>query len=511
MKIRQIKVTDYRAIRDTTVDVADGGVIIKGPNGAGKTSLLRAIQAALAGQDIGPDAIRVGADKAEIRVDLDVMRVRRGITQKGNSLTASGPDGTKYPSPQTKLNELLGTAALDPIDFFLADAAKRRKLVLQAVRVCLTEEQIARWTAGAGPEMAAGLDLSNGLEALSQLRKRFYDQRAIANKAAKEASAAAERAMATLPPLVDAPAEDEAERARVAADRALEVLQIRNANAEGAAKALETNRRHAGERRARATAIRSALPPPPGDDAQAAFVARWDAAGAEVDRLRTALRLAEVELKACEDQGLTWRRDREQRSEKEAEATRLDTEAAELEADGKAVETVPADVLAAARAELEKARRDQEAARAAVKARADHAAAAKVRAEAEAAEAKAAALDAIVATLTDEAPKELATSPDMIPGLALTESGVTLDGIAVDRLSGAEQLMIAVELAKRLNAKAKILVCDALERLDESNMRHFVKAAVRDGWQLLCTRVTADQEIVIEAIEPDDAADGRAA
>lgn len=512
MRITRLRIVNYRGIAALDAEISPRGIVVSGPNGSGKTTILNAIAAAIAGQDIGPDAIRVGSERAEILVDLDALHVRRGITPNGSSLTVSTSDGAKYSSPQTRLNEMLGTAALDPIDFFLADPAKRRKLVLQAVRVCLTEEQIARWTAGAGAEMAAGLDLSNGLEALAQLRKRFYDQRAAANKTAKEADAAAERASAGLPPLPDAVlTEEQAGQAFHVADRAMEVLQIRNAEAEGAAKALEANRRRAGERRARAEAIRTSIAIPPSEQEEAAFVARWEAAGNEVDRLKLELRKAEAELKACEDQGVTWRRARQERAEKEAEAARLDAEATELETDAADVAVVPAQALADARAALEKATRDRDGARAAVKIRADHATAAKLREEALRAVAKADALDAIVTTLTDEAPKELAASPDMIPGLALTESGVTLDGISVDRLSGAEQLMIAVELAKRLNAKAKILVCDALERLDEGNMRHFVKAAVRDGWQLLCTRVTADQEIVIEAIESDDAADGRAA
>ena len=62
-------------------------------------------------------------------------------------------------------------------------------------------------------------------------------------------------------------------------------------------------------------------------------------------------------------------------------------------------------------------------------------------------------------------------------------------------------MRFAVRLAKRANAKSKILIVDGLERLDAVHGVEFVKEATTDGWQLFATRV-ADGELVVEAIEP---------
>ena len=66
MGITRIKITNYRGIEALDSEVPPAGALICGDNGQGKTTVLNAIQAALTAQDIGPDAVRLGADKAEI-------------------------------------------------------------------------------------------------------------------------------------------------------------------------------------------------------------------------------------------------------------------------------------------------------------------------------------------------------------------------------------------------------------------------------------------------------------
>ena len=66
MGITRIKITNYRGIEALDSEVPPAGALICGDNGQGKTTVLNAIQAALTAQDIGPDAVLLGADKAEI-------------------------------------------------------------------------------------------------------------------------------------------------------------------------------------------------------------------------------------------------------------------------------------------------------------------------------------------------------------------------------------------------------------------------------------------------------------
>ena len=124
--------------------------------------------------------------------------------------------------------------------------------------------------------------------------------------------------------------------------------------------------------------------------------------------------------------------------------------------------------------------------------------AAALRAVAEADAALAAKLDGVVIDLTNEAPKSLAMV-DAIPGLALNGERVTLDGKDLDALSGAEQMRFAVEVARRANAKSKIIVVDGLERIDPEQYAAFVQQATAGGFQLFGTRV-AGGGLELEAV-----------
>jgi len=78
---------------------------------------------------------------------------------------------------------------------------------------------------------------------------------------------------------------------------------------------------------------------------------------------------------------------------------------------------------------------------------------------------------------------------------------MSLDGVPLDTLSGGQKLEFAVNLAKRANPEAKILICDGLERLDPERMEAFVLLATAGDWQLIASRVEAGG-IEFEAIEP---------
>ena len=160
MKITRIQVRNYRGISALDAEIPESGAVAKGRNGSGKTSLLKAVRAALAAQDVGPDAIRLGADKAEIVIDLGALAVRRAITAKGSTLTVKD-GGATVASPQTALRELLGTSPIDPLDLFLAPPKERRARILGALPVTVTSAELRRWA----PDLDEGTDCSgHGLE-----------------------------------------------------------------------------------------------------------------------------------------------------------------------------------------------------------------------------------------------------------------------------------------------------------------------------------------------------------
>lgn len=124
--IQRLRIRNYRGISALDFDASNtAGAIARGRNGSGKTSALRAIGAALASSDIGPDAVRIGEDDGEILVDLAVadrkLTVRRRFAGSGKKSDVSIDDehGSSVRRPAEVLGELLGTSPLDVVGVVL--------------------------------------------------------------------------------------------------------------------------------------------------------------------------------------------------------------------------------------------------------------------------------------------------------------------------------------------------------------------------------------------------------
>ena len=510
-KITRLTIKNFRGISSLDVEVPPAGAVIKGGNAQGKTSVLRAIAAALGGEGLGPEAIRLGADQAEILIDVDALKIRRGITAKGSSLVVKNGSGDVWAKPQSRLTDLLGTSPLDPLAFFEADAKARRRMVLDTVQIKVTDEDIERWI-GSRPIDIMPTDL-HALLVVEQLRKRYYDARTEANRRSKDAYDALARARAEAPPepvKVNATVEQAGEDLS-AAERRRDEVRGRAAAADKARAATAATRERAAALRVQAHDVReAAILAPTCEVAEAAELARA-AADKRCEELR--LKIQELQVALSQSQQAMMVADAECRrladqaklsADDIKRADGLEQQAADLEASLSAV-----DGLAVSEEEIGLAEAVVEAADTTLKLAIDQAAFASYQASIadlagahEKAKADAERLDAVVKTLTDVAPRELAARADMIPGLAIADDGITLDGVAIDALSGAEQLRFAVELARRLNARSKILVVDGLERLDATRYADFVRFATSDGFQLLGTRV-ADGGLVVEAIESE--------
>ncbi len=506
MKITRIQVRNYRGISALDAEIPESGAVAKGRNGSGKTSLLKAVRAALAAQDVGPDAIRLGADKAEIVIDLGALAVRRAITAKGSTLTVKD-GGATVASPQTALRELLGTSPIDPLDLFLAPPKERRARILGALPVTVTSAELRRWA----PDLDEGTDCSgHGLEVVGRVRARYYAERTSANASAKAAKGDAERAAdaarraeASVP--ADAMPVDQADAALAKARGELAALEARAADAARTTERTAKTRARITELRARAESERELAADPPAEADLERARAEQRTAEAEFDRLRAELAKAEVRLRAAE-QAL----DRLVTQQATADADRdrahdLDAQAAELEsaiADAGPAGVTPADLDVARRAVTDgEAARTGAQARAASLAAVDAAKAARDRAAS--AEAEATRLDGIVDALTNEAPRALLAASDSIPGLSLDGDEIALDGVRLDGLCGAEQMKLAIEIARRANARSKILVVDGLERVDPEQYARFVELATAGGYQLIGSRVDRG-EVVLEAVAADD-------
>lgn len=505
MRIHRLQIKNFLGIESLDTSVPPSGAVIAGSNGRGKTSCLKAVAAALANQGVDEHAIRLGAERAELTVDLDNLSVRRVIARgKSSTLTVTNADGFKAPKPATMLSELLGTGAtIDPLALFLAAPKDRRKQILAALPVSVTIEQLREWV----PTIPDGFDCTgHGLEVIERVRKIAYDKRTVANAAAKKARDDADRARADADRAAEAaPIEaGTVADARAAQDRAkahLSDLQAQQAAAGRSAERTAKARERVIDLRRQADAVRLPEVDATAIDRLRRTIEGHDAQIAEVEAqladLRRAREAASAEHHALVRAVADHRASLDRARDLEAQAAELESTIAEASTPAPTVEAIGAASAAIDRADQALANAEAAERAAIVAQRAKELADA-----ADAAEKDAGRLDAIVRTLANDAPAKLLANANAIPGLSLNGDEILLDGKSLDALCGAEQLRFAVQIAKRAAAKVKLLLCDGVERLDPEQFETFVREATEGDWQLLCTKVTAG-EVHIEAISAD--------
>jgi DNA repair exonuclease SbcCD ATPase subunit len=514
IKLTKLSLRNYRGIKQIDADVSGAGFLAKGGNGKGKTTVIGAIGAALAASDIGPDAIHIGEDDGEILIDLDAagkaLHVRRKFGQGGSTLSITNQEGDKKAKPAALLAELVGSAPLDVVSVVLEkDKKKRRETILKALDVTVTVEQLRRWI----PALPDNTDVrGHGLEVIERLRLRAYDSRTAANRTAKEADEALGRAESlakanrgVVP--AGAPAFDVAKAAAEKTTAALNEARSRLALAKTAEERSAGLRQQVADWRAEAAFLEERAETGPSESMAKSAFTEWEDAASIVRELEAKLVSARARLEKATDRKAELDK---QLADAEAAAKR----AAELVSQADKTE---AGIAAAADSITEEDVKAAEAADSAAlsllfaagqRAKAEDAEAARdaAREAAAAAQKEADRLDAVVKKLTVDAPAAiLAETPGMPAGIALDGDEVKLDGVSLDRLCGAEQMVLAANIAKRLNPNVGFLVVDGLERLDPEQLEAFVASATADGRQLFGSIVDRG-ELVLAAIETDTAA-----
>jgi len=174
VKISAVVVDNFKRI--SHVEIAPDAdrvlILIGGKNAAGKSSLLDALTAAFGGKNALPtDAVRHGAEAAEIRVELDggAFVVRRTIQSNGESVLEVRDGEGKVRSPQAMLDKIVAARFLDPLEFLSMSAADQRKTLLSVI------------------------DRDGKIAALDVRRVRVFDRRTEIGRDAKKAAVELER------------------------------------------------------------------------------------------------------------------------------------------------------------------------------------------------------------------------------------------------------------------------------------------------------------------------------
>lgn len=477
--ITKITARNFRGISLREVAVGPGGVLAKGRIGIGKSSLLKAVQAALEGRDIGPDAIRIGESRAEVVIDMDDMSIRRAITANGSTLTVRTAAGDIKSKPVAFLAALFGSS-IDPCALLLAKPKERVQMVQAAIPCKITAAEIReRWVPGLPDIDCSG----HGLEVINAVREFHYEKRTAANAAEKAAAAEATRLegiAAGMPAHDGAFSVEYAETYLRDARATLTRLEAQDAAARAAIDRTASTRARVAELRAQSEAL---LVPVAQVDALDAVM---DAAASRLIILREQLRDAEAEHKRAADASDAARRSNHQAATIGKQADDLAAMLANV-----GPEPVEAEAIESARAEALAAEESIRIARADAARQVAQNAAARARAVHTAAKAEADRLDAIVKALTDDAPKALIEASGGIEGLSIEGDDVALDGVKFGGVNEGRKIQFAVEIAKRANAKGKVLIVDGLERLDPESQQEFIANATSDGWQIFVSSVAS--------------------
>jgi DNA repair exonuclease SbcCD ATPase subunit len=150
MKIIRMEAENIKKLRVVRITPQGNVIQITGPNGSGKTSVLDAIYFALGGaKDIPAQPIRRGQLKAHVTVELGEITVTRKFSKdSGTSLVVEAKNGSRFPSPQRMLDELLGKLTFDPLEFSRMEPRKQLEQLCAMVHVDVDLDELDRLNTG---------------------------------------------------------------------------------------------------------------------------------------------------------------------------------------------------------------------------------------------------------------------------------------------------------------------------------------------------------------------------
>lgn len=432
MKIQHLKIENILGIQN--LELTPGGTLteISGDNGLGKTSILEAVKAAT---QTGHDAtlLRKGADKGEIVLVMDNgIELHKRVTATKSSLDLV-KDGKKIPKATDTIKGLTDLLSVNPVDFLTAPKKKRVEVLLEAMPIEADPTRLEQIT-GIPVTAQPGV---HGLALIEMLHQQVYDDRTGTNRAVKEKESTINQLELAMP---EAPGGMEGDEDDLRA-------KIDQAQAARDAETRRIDTKLSGIRNDSAARVQALK-----DEAQAKIDAIRNELAESVERERSTL--ADIESKAAKQ--------RQKAVDAFNEAAQpLSTAIAAIAAnrDAAAKRKVTLETIANMEAEAHDLRED-----------------AKKQTDA------LTALEAYKSELLNSLP---------IPGLEVRDGEVLRNGISFDRLNTAQQVDIAIEIAKLRAGDLAICCVDRFEALSPTTLEAFIERAKQSNLQLFVTRVDA--------------------
>lgn len=445
MQISRVKISKILGIDELEFEAGKFNAFTGG-NEQGKTSALNAVKAAI-GRD-GDDAtlLRKGAEKGEIVIVFDDgTTITKTVTESGAKTSVSGgPDG-KVSATQTMIKGLTDSLSVNPVDFIRSgdtpgDKRQRLQWLLECLPVKIDQARLEE-IAGAAVRVAS--PSWPAFDQLEAIRKTIFDDRTATNRAIAEKQGSINQLEQTLP---------DDEPGRVAGDPATLQTQLEEMDRANAAALTGVSDKLADYERASAERLSGITA----------------AATTEIDALKAQIRAREEERDAALAEERKWIA--EARTGAETRRSQLRTEHAEARAPHQAtLDAIRAGANAIAKA-------------------------AQTRAHIKEFETGISRLEEDAKRMTrrldeiqDYKSELLANIP--VDGLTVDDGEIYRHGVPFNRLNTAQQVDMAVEIAKLRASRAGIICVDGIESLDNHQYEVFRDKCVASGLQLFVTRV----------------------
>lgn len=439
-KIAFVKIKNIMGIDE--LEFAPDGTLteITGKNGRGKTSVLQAIQSVTG----APEAqlLRKGAEQGEVVLVLD------DGTELVNKVTADKStksvirDGKKVARPAEVIKQLTDLLSVNPIEFLTARKQDRARVLLESMPIELDVAALAK-AAGRKVDTVEGLA---PLDVIDAIHKRVFEDRTGTNRAVKEKDATINQMRQVLPEVPAGVSANEDELRE----------QVEAARGVAAAEKQRIDTKLAGLRTTTQAAI---------DAARAA---------------------------AQEKIALLQEQIAQEKADAEAAITAQKDNLARLEGLASKQETLNAEKLAAAVAPLNEQlaliRNNRE-----MFAKREQALETIATMEKELVDLEKDAASQTAALARIDAYRDSLISKLPIPGLVVAGGEITRDGILFDRLNTAQQVQIAIEIAKLRAGELAIACIDNFEMLDPEAFEEFKARAAESNLQLFVTRVSGEE------------------
>lgn len=456
LQISHLKISNILGIDELEFS-PEGFNEIRGKNGKGKTSVLEAIKAAT-GQGHDATLLRLGATEGEVVLVLDNgAEIKKRVTDLRSTTSVTDPDGKKVTKPAEFMKSLVDSLSVNPVAFLTAQPKDRVKVLLEAMPIEIDVERLESFS-GMPPIDDGSI---HGLAIIDEIRARVYADRTGTNRAVKEKDATINQLQLAMPD-VPGGAEGNEDELRTTVEEATAAKDAELTRVRTKLDGIKTKNQTdidaiRSEAQTKIDAVRAETQRQI-DEIKAKGIAEVEvintASTAAVEAIQTAERTMETNAATQREKTIQKHADTVGPINQTLEAIRTNRTAhAKRE---QALETIKL-----LEQELEDLKLD---------------AANQTKALED--------IDAYKLELLDALP---------IPGVEIRDGEIYRGGVVFDRLNTAQQVEIAVEIAKLRTGDLGICCVDRLECLDPDAFAAFREQVLESGLQLFVTTVNGEE------------------